>query len=152
MAHYLDVHIFVAAPLIAWAVSQLLKTLFYLLSEKQVNVARLFDTGGMPSSHCAAVMALVTVLAYRTGMTNPLFATALLFGAIVVYDATNLRRAAGDQAQLLNRIIPDLLRGKFVKQFDYKSLREMLGHSWLEALVGCGVGFVIAFWMAVGLR
>jgi acid phosphatase family membrane protein YuiD len=152
MAQYLNVHIFVAAPIIAWAISQVIKTFFYLVSEKQVNVARLFDTGGMPSSHCAAVMALVTVLAYKTGMTNPLFAVALIFGAIVVYDATNLRRAAGDQAQLLNRVIPDLLSGKFVKQFDYKALREMLGHSWQEALVGCGVGFLIAFAMVMGLR
>jgi len=152
MAHYLNVHIFFAAPLIAWALSQLLKTLFYILAEKQLNVARLFDTGGMPSSHCAAVMALVTVLAYRVGMTNPLFAVAFIFGTIVVYDATNLRRAAGDQAQLLNRVIPDLLSGKMVKQFDYKALREMLGHSWLEALVGCGVGYLIAFAMVMVLR
>ncbi len=152
MVQYLNAHIFFATPLIAWAISQGLKTLFYLLSEKRVNVARLFDTGGMPSSHCAAVMALVTVLAYKTGMTNPLFATAVLFGAIVVYDATNLRRAAGDQAQLLNRVIPDLLSGKMVKPFDYKVLREMLGHSWLEALVGCGVGYLIAFGMVMGLK
>ena len=152
MAQYLNVHIFIFAPLIAWALAQGLKTLFCLLSEKRVNVARLFDTGGMPSSHCAAVTALVTVLGYKIGTTNPLFATAVLFGTIVVYDATNLRRAAGDQAQLLNRVIPDLLSGKMVKPFDYKALREMLGHSWLEALVGCGVGYLIAFGMVMGLR
>jgi len=151
LTEFLSKYIFFMAPFIAWFLCQVLKVVFYLFAEKQLNVARLFDTGGMPSSHSALVVALATLLGMREGVTSPLFGVSLIFALVVMYDATNLRRAAGEQAHTLNRVIPDLMRGKFVQEFDFKVMREVLGHSPLEVVVGSIIGFLLAYGMMVSL-
>ena len=151
MSIFLSKYIYFVTPFVAWFLCQVLKVVFYLFAERQLNIARLFDTGGMPSSHSALVVALVTVLGFRQGLASPLFGVVLVFALVVIYDATNLRRAAGEQAHTLNRIIPDLMRGKLVEEFDFKVLRELLGHSPLEVIVGSLIGFLVAYGMMVGL-
>lgn len=151
MSEFLGTYVFISAPAIAWMICQIAKTLYYLYSERQLNVAKLFDAGGMPSAHSAGVIALATVIGYQFGVDSPLFAIAALFAAVVVYDATNLRRSAGNHASVLNRIIPELLRGKMVREFDYKVLKEMLGHNQLEVFIGAAIGFFVAYAMVVNL-
>jgi len=149
VAELLNNYIYLAAPVLAWVLSQGFKVLYYLVVERQLNIARLFDSGGMPSSHSAGVTALATAVGYRDGVATALFALSAIFAAVVVYDAMNLRKSAGDHAHVLNRIIPDLLRGKMVRDFDFKVLREMLGHSQLEAFIGCTIGFFVAYSLVV---
>ncbi len=151
MAEFLGRYVFISAPVIAWAICQMAKTVYYLYSERQLNIAKLFDAGGMPSSHSAGVVALATAVGYISGVDSALFAMALMFAAVVVYDATNLRRSAGNHASVLNRIIPELLRGKMVREFDYKVLKEMLGHNQLEVFIGGAIGFFVAYAMVVNL-
>jgi acid phosphatase family membrane protein YuiD len=151
MAEFLSTYILIAVPLLAWLLAQVTKTLFYLFSERQLNLAKLFDAGGMPSSHSAFVVALVTMMGFRVGVATSEVALAAALAAVVVYDATNLRRSAGDHAQMLNRIIPDLIKGRMVSDFDFKVLKEVLGHDWMEAAVGCIIGFFTAYAMTVNL-
>ncbi len=148
LADFLQKYIFVATPIIAWFVSQILKVIFYLVAEHQLNVAKLFDIGGMPSSHAAMVVSLATIIGLKEGVGSPLFGLSLIFAAIVIYDATNLRRASGEHAQTLNRIIPDLLKGKIIQPYEFKALYETLGHNPVEVLVGSILGFLLASLMS----
>jgi len=151
LREFLGDYVYFVAPFIAWFLCQLLKVVFYLFAERQLNIARLFDIGGMPSSHSALVVALATVLGLREGIASPLFGVALIFALVVMYDATNLRRATGEHAHTLNRVIPDLLRGKLVQNFDFRVMREVLGHTPMEVAVGSVIGFLLAYGMVLGL-
>ena len=121
---------------------QLSKVLTYLLMEKKINVRRLVETGGMPSSHAASVAALSTCVALREGVDSVLFGVVVYFSLIVMYDAAGLRRAAGRQATLLNRILYEHLQ---LPGPAHERLRELLGHTPLEVLVGALIGVLFSF-------
>jgi hypothetical protein len=104
------------------------------------HFARLFQTGGMPSSHSAAVCALSTHVLTREGATSPLFGVTLFFSLIVMYDAAGLRRAAGLQAVILNR----LLEEHADRRLREKRLLELLGHTPFEVIVGAALGIAFA--------
>ncbi len=148
---FLSTYIYLATPLVAWLMGQILKVLFYFIAERRLNVAKLFDVGGMPSSHSALVVSLATLVGVKQGLETPLFAVSLIFALVVIYDATNLRRASGEHAQTLNRIIPDLLHGKLIRPYEFKAFYETLGHSPLEVLVGSALGFIVAWLTAANL-
>ncbi len=145
MAELIERYIFLIVPAIAWLLGQVLKVLFYAILEKRINIAKLFDVGGMPSSHSALVVSLATIVGMKEGTNSPLFAVALFFALVVMYDATNLRRASGEHAQTLNRIIPELLHGKIIPPYEFKEFYEALGHSPFEVLVGTIFGFLVAW-------
>jgi acid phosphatase family membrane protein YuiD len=128
---------------------QISKVLTFLLREKKINVRRFVETGGMPSSHAASVMALSTCVALREGVGSILFAVSLYFSLIVMYDAAGLRRAAGRQATLLNRILNEHIQ---LPGAPHQQLRELLGHTPIEVLVGAMIGvlFSIAFYRPPG--
>ncbi len=96
----------------------------------------------MPSSHSALVTALTTGVGLRDGFDSSLFALAVVFALVVMYDAAGVRRAAGKQARVLNAIIEDLNR----RQLHPERLRELLGHTPFEVLVGALLGIIIAVW------
>jgi acid phosphatase family membrane protein YuiD len=96
--------------------------------------------GGMPSSHTAMVMGLTTSIGRFNGVTSPLFAVALIFSFVVMYDAAGVRRAAGRQAALLNRLVEDLFSQRGVKE---EQLRELLGHTPVEVLAGAALGVAV---------
>lgn len=101
----------------------------------------------MPSSHTSFVAALCTTVAFTEGAHSVLFAVVLSFSLIIIYDATNLRRSAGYHAQVLNEIVPKLLRGEVLKEVvSYRKLRELLGHNPAEVIVGALLGILIATW------
>jgi len=123
---------------------QLSKVLTFLLREKKINVRRFVETGGMPSSHAASVSALSTCVGMVEGFDSVLFNVVVFFSLIVMYDAAGLRRAAGRQATLLNRILHEHIQ---LPGPPHDRLRELLGHTPLEVLVGAIIG--VLFSMAI---
>ena len=105
------------------------------------NLRRFVETGGMPSSHAASVAALSTSVAMSEGVLSPLFGVTLYFSAIVMYDAAGLRRAAGRQAVILNRLIDEHFAHS---RKDTQRLMELLGHTPLEVFVGAVLGVASA--------
>jgi acid phosphatase family membrane protein YuiD len=105
------------------------------------NLRRFVETGGMPSSHAAGVAALSTLVGIQQGFGSVLFGVTLYFSLIVMYDAAGLRRAAGRQATILNRLIEEHF--KQAEEGTHK-LMELLGHTPLEVLVGAVLGVASA--------
>lgn len=90
---------------IAWLSAQLLKTIFSYLSTGRLNLERMFGAGGMPSMHSALVCSISIGMVRKMGFDSPEFALSLVLAAIVMYDAMGVRRAAGEQAKVLNKIV-----------------------------------------------
>jgi acid phosphatase family membrane protein YuiD len=130
-------------PLIAWLVAQAAKVIVDSVMTHRLSVRRLAAAGGMPSSHSALVVSLTTVIGRLQGVSAPLFALAVIFSAVVMYDATGVRRAAGQQAMILNRLLDDLfIAHQGIRQ---ERLRELLGHTPIEVIAGAALGFVIGW-------
>jgi len=130
----------VAANLMA----QVLKILLDYALYRRWDFRRLLDTGGMPSTHSATVSALAVSVAFAEGWDSPLFAVAAIFALVVMYDATGIRRHAGQQAELLNQLVREL-QDVLQKGFAPGPLKELLGHSYLEVLVGAVLGALVAW-------
>ena len=128
---------FLLAPLVAWTIAQAAKLLLTSFRERRLNLRVLAETGGMPSSHSAIVMGLTTAIGKHAGIASPAFAIALIFSFVVMYDAAGLRRAAGRQAAILNRLVEDLVHMRGVQE---QKLRELLGHTPVEVLAGAVLG------------
>jgi acid phosphatase family membrane protein YuiD len=105
------------------------------------NLRRFVETGGMPSSHAASVAALTTAVGLQEGFRTAIFGVTLFFSLIVMYDAAGLRRAAGRQAAILNRLIDEHFKHP---EAGAQRLMELLGHTPLEVLVGCILGVLTA--------
>jgi acid phosphatase family membrane protein YuiD len=131
---------YLLAPIVAWSIAQAAKVILYSIRERRLNLRVLAVTGGMPSSHSAIVMGLTTAIGKHVGPTSPQFAIALIFSFVVMYDAAGLRRAAGRQAAILNRLVEDLVHMRGVQE---QKLRELLGHTPVEVLVGAVLGVVV---------
>ncbi|MBI4789069.1 MAG: divergent PAP2 family protein [Chloroflexi bacterium] len=130
------------ATFFAWAIAQLLKVLIELIWRRKLNLRLLTSAGGMPSSHSATVCALATAIAMHDGMTSSLFAVSLVLATVVMYDAAGVRRAAGIQARILNQIIDELFQGHPISE---TRLRELLGHTPVQVVVGAALGILIAW-------
>jgi uncharacterized protein len=128
---------FLLAPLVAWSIAQTAKVILYSVREGRLNLRVLAVTGGMPSSHSAIVMGMTTAVGKYSGVTSAEFAIAIIFSFVVMYDAAGLRRAAGRQAAVLNRLVEDLVHMRGVQE---QKLRELLGHTPVEVLVGAILG------------
>lgn len=126
--------------LIGWFAAQVLKIIFS--REKKLDFKRIVGSGGMPSSHASFVTALTFAVGFTEGFDSALFAVSAVFSFVVMYDAAGVRRAAGQQAAILNKIVSDL------KNADYshtnKKLKELVGHTPLQVFAGAVLGFVIA--------
>ncbi|HLE16069.1 MAG TPA: divergent PAP2 family protein [Anaerolineales bacterium] len=129
------------AGLTAWGIAQLVKVPLNYLLNRRWDWVLLLRAGGMPSSHSALVAAVAHAIGLFVGFDTPLFGLALAVAIIVIYDATGIRRQAGMQAEVLNAMIRDLARGHPLKQ---AQLREVLGHTPLEALAGTLLGVAVA--------
>jgi acid phosphatase family membrane protein YuiD len=131
---------FLLAPLVAWAIAQAAKVIMTSMRQRRLNLRVLAETGGMPSSHAAIVMGMSTAVGKHAGVTSAAFAIALIFSFVVMYDAAGLRRAAGRQAAILNRLVEDLVHMRGMQE---QRLRELLGHTPVEVLVGAMLGIVV---------
>ena len=146
LSHIIFGNYILTVSLFAWTVAQLLKTVINTVLCGRFQAERLWGAGGMPSSHSALVCALAVSAAKSEGMASPIFAIALVLAAIVMYDATGVRRETGNQAKVLN-----LLMDEWVADEDEplpgvsgKKLKEKVGHTPVEVLSGALLGTVLA--------
>jgi len=131
---------YIYVPLIVWFCIQTFKVIHDLIKTKKLNFKRIMGAGGMPSSHSAIVTTLATLVGKYEGLETPIFAMSLVFAMIVMYDAAGVRRAAGKQARLLNKIVETPgLSGVEVQE----KLVEVLGHTPLQVIVGAFIGIVV---------
>lgn len=130
-------------PATAWFIAQTAKVFSYVLQNKKFDFRRFFGSGGMPSSHSAFVVSLATVVGRSQGFDSPVFGVAFAIALIVMYDATGVRRAAGRQAQVLNKLIAETQKGE--PRFEER-LKELIGHSPIEVFIGALLGVVVAVW------
>jgi acid phosphatase family membrane protein YuiD len=129
-------------PTYAWLISQSVKVLWILVREHRLSPRTFVRAGGMPSSHSAVVTALVTVIGKLQGMSDPLFALAAIFAAIVMYDAAGVRRAVGIQAGILNRMLDEYFQSQKLSE---KRLLELIGHTPVQVIAGGLLGFTLAW-------
>ena len=127
-------------PLLLWFCIQVFKVICDLVKTKKFNFKRIMGAGGMPSSHTAVVTSLAMLVGKSEGFDSAMFAVALVFAMVVMYDAAGVRRAAGKQAHLLNKIIET--PGLSTIQVQEK-LVEVLGHTPVQVFVGAIIGFVV---------
>ena len=131
---------YIYVPFLLWFGIQLFKLLYDLVTTKKFNFRRIMGAGGMPSSHSAIVMAITVMIGREVGFDGWEFAVSLVFSCVVMYDAAGVRRAAGKQATLLNKIISTPgLTGVQVQE----KLVEVLGHTPLQVLVGAIIGIIV---------
>jgi len=131
-----------SVSIISWCIAQLLKVLFVLVKTKKIDFSRFIGSGGMPSSHSAFVSAMAISVGRQEGFHTPLFAVCSVLGLIVMYDAAGVRRAAGKQAIVLNKIIDEF--GQSNLKFEER-LKELLGHTPIEVIAGAILGIIIGF-------
>ena len=129
------------ASFIAWAIAQLSKTVYELIRYRELRLSRLVSAGGMPSSHAALVMGLATATGRIAGIESAAFAISLVLAVIVMYDAAGVRRAVSVQARILNQMIDEAFQGK---PFAEKRLRELIGHTPIQVIVGGLLGIGVA--------
>ena len=138
----LNNQVFVSAAL-GWLVAQVLKTLIHLILTKRFVVERMVGSGGMPSCHSATVCGLATAAGIKYGGGSFEFAIAVLLSIIVMYDAMGVRRETGKQGQVLNEMME--IFTNMGKQISPEAkLKELVGHTPLQVLMGAVLGIIIA--------
>ena len=131
---------YVFMPLLVWFCIQSFKVIWDLVKTKKFNFKRILGAGGMPSSHSAVVMCLAVMIGREWGFNSSIFALSLVFSFVVMYDAAGVRRAAGKQAALLNKIVNT--PGLSIPQVQER-LVEVLGHTPTQVFVGAVIGIVV---------
>ena len=134
-------------------IAQLLKVPIHYVLTRKFDVTLLNSTGGMPSSHSAAVCALATAVGFEHGLGSPIFAIAAMFAIIVMYDATHVRYEAGQHAASINdlykqvsqlfddlRTVNDETRDAVIRD----DLKTLLGHKKSEVYAGCITGIAVS--------
>lgn len=144
---------------IAWFIAQFYKVLTPIFRKRKFDITRLWDTGGMPSSHSSTVSCLTTCIAIRYGISSDIFAITIIFSGIVMYDSAGIRRAAGKQAGIINSLVEKIPlfigRDQYNKHFSKEKeakLKELLGHTPIEVLVGCALGIIVGLVFKVYLQ
>ena len=127
---------------ISWFIAQFIKVAVHFKKKGNFSFERLFGSGGMPSSHTAFVSSLTISMWKTQGFASPVFALSVVFSAIVMYDAAGIRRAAGEQAKILNRIVSEWKYHD--TEVRHAQLQELLGHSKKEVIAGLGLGISVA--------
>lgn len=143
------------AALIAISFAQFIKVPLQYLATKKFDWSLIVSTGGMPSSHSGAVTALATAIALEEGLGSPYFAIATIFGVIVMFDASGVRRHAGEQATVLNRLVDDFNKlltevkswPEKKDQEKRKELKELLGHQPIEVFFGGLTGILLTLFL-----
>ncbi|HMM21276.1 MAG TPA: divergent PAP2 family protein [Selenomonadales bacterium] len=135
-------NVVLVSALTAWAIAQILKTMTAFWKHREFRAERMIGAGGMPSSHTSLVVSLACAVGFHDGFEAPLFAVAAVLAGIVMYDAAGVRRAAGKQAKVLNKLVHELRVEHTVKE---ARLKELLGHTPLEVLAGALLGLAVAY-------
>ncbi|HOD12890.1 MAG TPA: divergent PAP2 family protein [Candidatus Omnitrophota bacterium] len=134
--------------LIVWVVAQSVKVVIGVIQEKRFNFKWFIGTGGMPSSHAAGATALATTSGLYLGFDSVTFALAAVFALVTMFDAQGVRRATGQQAQILNKILDDIYwRGKV----ESGQLKELVGHTPIQVFVGMLLGIIVSLFLYYNL-
>lgn len=129
--------------LAVWCLAQIAKVITGFFKEKRFNFRWLLNTGGMPSSHAAGVSALATAIGIQQGFDSALFAIAAAFAMVTMFDAQGVRRATGQQAGILNKMMDDIY---WKGQIEEKRLKELVGHTPIQVIGGFIFGI---FWALI---
>ena len=121
---------------IAWLGTQTAKLIIFRIINKKFVKERFFGDGGMPSSHSAVVASLATSIGLQCGWDSPLFAVSVVLAAIVMHDATGVRQETGKQAKVINDIVKMLEARERGELTPAETLKEFVGHTGPQVLVG----------------
>ncbi len=127
---------------VACLIAQSTKIAIGVIQQRRFDFRWFIGTGGMPSTHAAGVTALSAAIGRDVGVQTPLFALAVVFSVITLFDAQGVRRWSGRQAQVLNKMLEDIY---FKRRIQEERLKELLGHTPTEVLAGMGVGLLTAW-------
>lgn len=138
----------IGISILSWAIAQIIKIIIDIIDTRKIDWNLIMSSGGMPSSHSSFVTSLATTVGFSYGFQSVFFAICFVLCMVVMYDAAGVRRAAGKQAAVLNRILENASQHGF--KVDEK-LKELLGHTPIEvgagALLGIFVAIVFNFWI-----
>ena len=129
------------AAFCGWLVAQVLKTIIYVAVNKNFNPERLLGDGGMPSSHSATVMAMVTSTAFYFGPDTFEFAVTAILALIVMHDAMGVRRETGKQAKVINNMMDWFVQNSDISPEE--KLKEFVGHSPTQVFFGALLGIIV---------
>lgn len=130
----------ITIPVLLWFIIQIFKFATDVVKNKKINIKRLTGAGGMPSSHSAVVSSLAVCIGKTYGFDSGIFAVAIIMAFVVMYDAAGVRRAAGKQARIINKILetPGLTTGEVQEK-----LIEALGHTPVQVFIGALIGIIV---------
>lgn len=131
----------IQAAALGWATAQALKVILTLCISRRFDHTRVLGSGGMPSSHSAMTCAMLTVIGFREGFSSSIFALAFCFAGVVMYDASGVRRSAGRNAAVINRIVESLTTNGFT--LDEEHLKELVGHTPIQVMAGALLGIFL---------
>ena len=143
---FLNNRILIAA-LVAWAIAQAIKAILYTIVNREFKFERLVGSGGMPSSHAATVCALTTAVAMQFGLGSFEFAISFVLASVVLHDARGVRQEAGKQAVTITAIIDHLIKEGTIIELPEWELKELIGHTPLQVLIGSIMGIGIGLWL-----
>ncbi len=129
---------------LSWVGSVLIKAVINLIINKKFIWKLFFSDGGMPSNHSAAVTSTATAVALQCGMDSPVFAVSVILALIVMHDATGVRQETGKQAKVINnmvKLLDSMGRGELTPE---ETLKEFVGHTGRQVMVGALWGIVSA--------
>jgi hypothetical protein len=129
------------ATLASWGIAQTIKVLIGVVRLRRFDFRWFVGTGGMPSSHASGASTLATATGLTYGFDSVHFALAAAFALVVMFDAQGVRRATGKQARILNKIMDDIY---WQKKIEENRLRELVGHTPMEVVMGFLLGVTIA--------
>lgn len=135
--------------IICWFVAQVIKVIVLLVTEKKLNFRRLVGSGGMPSSHSAFVTGLAVSLGIKCGFLSNEFSISAVLALVVMYDACGIRRAAGEQAKILNKLVAEWSNQNYKNTEVH--LKELLGHTPMQVVAGACLGIGIALIRCLGV-
>ena len=127
-------------PFLVLIITQVCKTIYFSIKNKKLDLFTLLTTGGLPSSHSSLVSSLATVVLKVNGAGSAEFAIAVILAIIVMYDASGMRKAAGEHAKILNEMMEEK---EYYSSKEYKKLKELLGHTKLEVFIGLLTGIFL---------
>ena len=140
---------------VGWFLAQAIKTILYMALQREWNWERMWGAGGMPSSHSSMVCALTVAVGRGYGVSSAVFAIALMFAFVTIYDAMGVRREAGKHAHLLNKYL-NIFNPTTESETEFEPsdstddlvmLKELIGHSPLEVIGGIILGLLVGFLM-----
>ncbi|MFC2067162.1 divergent PAP2 family protein [Chloroflexota bacterium] len=149
MLHEIIANKVLVISICSWAIAQSLKVVIVLIQKKQLDLRYLVISGGMPSAHSAVVCALATSIALIQGFGSVAFGIAAMFALIIMYDAAGVRQSVGKQSVVLNRVIRELRLRRPMIELE-RDLREFIGHTSFQVIVGGLLGIVTAWlWLTI---